>query len=86
MTTAYHVTKWIYVILSVYFSGENLYIDFIVDDRKQRQGFAASFTFIKEDQLVPVKTKPTSYPHIPNGGGKIIFYFPFRAIFKYTGF
>lgn len=50
-------------------SGENLYIEFVVDERKQRQGFAADFKFIKEDQLSPGKSspQPTSFPHSPGG-------------------
>ena len=48
-------------------SGVNLYIEFIVDERKQRQGFAAAFQYIKEDQLSHRKSSPTptSFPHSP---------------------
>lgn len=34
-------------------SGEHLYIDFIVDGRRQSQGFEARATFIPTDQLRP---------------------------------
>ena len=44
-------------------SGENLYIEFIVDDKKQAQGFAATFEFIPENQLAPQKANvlPSEY-------------------------
>ena len=32
-------------------SSHHLYIDFIVNDKNQRQGFEATFAFIKENQL-----------------------------------
>ena len=45
-------------------SGEDLYIEFIVDGKKQKQGFAATFEFIPENQIAPEKphTLPSRYP------------------------
>ena len=50
-------------------SGDNLYIEFIVDERKQRQGFAATFQYIKEERdfihngfSSPDPTSKTIYP------------------------
>jgi hypothetical protein len=45
-------------------SGESLYIELIVDGKKQRQGFAATFEFIPENQLAPEKPHalPSGYP------------------------
>ena len=51
--------------VSVQSTGEHLFIEFIVNDRKQRQGFAATFEFIKEDPPViyPTPTKSPVYIH-----------------------
>ncbi len=43
-------------------SGRNIYIDFIVDERKQRQGFAATFEYIKAESI-PQKTGPGRRPN-----------------------
>ena len=37
-------------------SGENMYIEFLVDGRKQRQGFAATFQFIKDELPEPPRS------------------------------
>ena len=47
-------------------TGEHLYIEFIVNDRKQRQGFAATYEFIKE--VPPIYPTPSKLPvYIPPG-------------------
>ena len=33
-------------------SGETLYVDFVVDGRKEKQGFAASYAFISSEDLL----------------------------------
>ena len=35
----------------VFSSGETLYVEFVTDSRKQRQGFAATYRFISEEEL-----------------------------------
>ena len=43
-------------------SGENLYIDFMVDGTKQSQGFAATFEFVSEDKLKLPEVRPPIIP------------------------
>ena len=46
-------------------SGDSLYVEFVVDEKKQRQGFAATFEYRPVDQLITEKNNPppTKYPH-----------------------
>jgi hypothetical protein len=50
-------------------SGENLYIDLLVDTKNQRQGFAATYEFIQDDYTNIHKPLPTKKP--PKGNGTL---------------
>jgi hypothetical protein len=43
-------------------SGESLVVELTTDDRKQRQGFAASFNFVKEYVNSAPNSKSTTVP------------------------
>ena len=46
-------------------SGETLSIELQVDDKKQRQGFAATFHFVKEQYVSNSSKSTTSSPFLP---------------------